>query len=61
MGGIGKKVRVTSTSKDANVVVGGSNAEKGKVRCGSLNRLGREALKQVGGSVKTPSSVTSMD
>lgn len=34
-----------------------SGAEEGKVGCGSINRLGREAIEQVGGSVKArPSS-----
>jgi hypothetical protein len=61
MGGNGGKVGVTSTSEDAKVIIRWSDAEKGKVGCESSNRLGGEAIQQVGGGVKTLRLVTSKE
>jgi hypothetical protein len=48
MRGSGREIRVAGTPKDTKVIVGGRGAKKSKVGGGVRNRLGGEAVEQIG-------------
>jgi hypothetical protein len=59
MGGSGREVRVASTPKNSKVVVRGGGAKQSRKRSGVRNRLGGEAVEEVGGSDQALSPVAS--
>jgi hypothetical protein len=57
MGGSGREVRVASAPKNPKVVVGGGGAKQCREGSGVRNRLGGEAVEEVGGSYQALSPV----
>ena len=52
MASSGGEVGITSATKDAEVLIGGSRAVEGSVRGGEVERLGWENVQDGGGSVE---------
>jgi hypothetical protein len=53
VGGFGREIRITGTTEQAQVLIGGEgNSMKGEVWAGHANRLGGETVQQICGGVE---------
>jgi hypothetical protein len=53
MGGFGGEIRIASTTKHAQVLIGGGDSVEGEVWAGREDRLVGEAVQQICGGVET--------